>query len=153
MGLSCKFSLKPIQWEQRKNVTILGISPAQLIRLRSRRFESWGGSQTLDVHCARRQADLYIYIYNVCNVYVYYMYRYILYIYIHTLYVRIFFQEGIFSIFPTCANPGTRTSMFPIPIPVDQTKITPAKQHIEQASNHQKGLTRDSQAFNAFLNL
>ena len=40
-------------------------------------FESWGGSQTLDVHCARRQADLYIY--NVCNVYVYNIF-----IYIHT---------------------------------------------------------------------
>ena len=79
-----------------------------------------------------RLISLYIYILCV-------MYMYIIYIYIHTLYFRIFFQEGIFSIFPTCANPGTRTSMFPIPIPVDQWRKS-AKQHIEQASNHQKGL-------------
>ena len=135
-------------------MTILGISPAQLIRLRSRRFESWGGSQTLDVHCARRQADLYIYIYNVCNVYVYYMYRYILYIYIYIPYMSEYFSKRAYSQYSQhvrILGQGHLCSQFPFP--VDQTKITPAKQHIEQASNHQKGLTRDSQAFNAFLNL
>jgi hypothetical protein len=79
------------------------------------------------------------------------MYIIYLYIYIHTPYFRIFFQEGIFSIFPTCANPtGTRTSMFPIP----HNSSGPSENHPGQATyrtgqqSPERPLTGDSQAFN-----
>ena len=88
MGLSCKCSLKPIQWEQRKMVT-LGLSPAQNPPPKP---SLWimGGSRTLDVHCARRQADLYIYILCV-------MYMYIIYIYTYIPYISEYFSKRAYS--------------------------------------------------------
>ena len=123
-----------------EKMVTLGISPAQNPPPKP---SLWIMGRITNLGCALcKTTGWSLYIYIMCVMYMYIIY---LYIYTYIPYISEYFSKRAYSQSSQHVRiplgQGHLCSQFPI-IPVDQAKITPAKQHIEQASNHQKGLSQ-----------